>query len=219
MKKLFLLLLLSLSFKNYACSCDEKATIKQAYYNANEVFTGKIISVDSSHFDTTGRKIYLFDILIIHTFKTDTRKKQGEMRTLFFRNTPGLCDFQFILNKEYLIYEAKEKIHYDHIIHYASGCSRTSLLSNVKQEELDKLTYLSKTGISDDDPEVEHIFGLTSEEYEELKAQANKCKTIETKDLHIMILYGIILITAITFFFLYIKVKKKLKAVSIPRSQ
>jgi len=214
MKKLFLLLVIIFNINTYACSCDEKPSVKQSFYDSKEVFTGKVIRVDSTHFSSYGYKIYLFTIKIINYYKRNSFDKSEEIHTLFSRKNLGMCDFNFKLGKEYVIYEAQDVQRYESIMNFATTCSRTALLSNVKKEELDELKQLSKIDIKDV-PEIEYIVGVTSKEfaeYNQLKLQAENTQKLAEQNKYLMILYAIIFIAAIVFFILYIKTKKKLKA-------
>ncbi len=131
------------------------------------------------------------------------------MRTFFFRNN-GECDFPFDLNKEYLIYSSRE----GGVISNSTICSRTALLSNVKQEEINELIKLSKniTIHSENSIDDDIITWVTEKELKNFRQQEKNAKKLAEQSKYLMILYAIIFIAAIVFFILYIKTKKKLKA-------
>jgi hypothetical protein len=219
MKKVFLLLVILISLSGFACSCDQTPTIKQSFFYAEEVFTAKVISVDSSHF-SGGRKIFLYDLEIIQFYKKsgtyDNRKNiNNKTRTFFSRNTIGSCDFFFFPDREYLIYSSKAIMGYTEIMNYASQCSRTTLLANVKKEELDLLEYLEITGIKKDDPDIDYIndiSGQKDKEYTSVKPQIDKIRKIKEQNQLLKISLATLFIIALIFIFLYIKTKKELKS-------
>lgn len=209
MKKVFLLLVILLSFNGFACSCDQTPTVKQAWTNAEEVFTAKIISVDSSHFSSTGDKIYLFTVKVMHFFKKSPYAYHEEMRTLYFSGNGGGCDFLFNLNKEYLIYVSRNQ----GIISSASICSRTALLSDVKQEEINELALLSKQIVPSNtkNTDIDIISWVSEKELKNFRQQAVSAQKLAKQNKYLMIICGILFIAALIFILFYIKTKRKPK--------
>lgn len=105
MKKLFLLLVIILSNRAFGCSCAEKPSVKDDWTYSYDVYTAKIISVDSSHYTYSGNRFYLINAKIIRHYK-NLPDPGYEMRTFYFTGG-GSCDFAFQFGKEYLIYESK----------------------------------------------------------------------------------------------------------------
>ena len=219
MKKVFLLLVILISFSGFACSCDTTPTVKQSFFYAEEVFTARVIRVDSSHF-SGGIKIFLYDLEIIQFYKkNDTYYKRknvnNKTRTFFSRNSIGSCDFFFFPDREYLVYSSKSILGFTEIMNYADQCSRTTLLANVKKEELDLLEYLEMTGIKKDDPDIEYTYELPRQEdreYATVKPQIDKIQKINEQNRLLKISVVIIFIISLIFIWLYIRTKKKLNA-------
>lgn len=209
MKKVFLLLVILLSFNGFACKCTEKPSVKEDWKYSDEVFTAKIMGFDSSHFSSTGDKIYLFNVKVMHFFKKSPFAFHEEMRTLYFRGNGGGCDFLFSVDKEYLIYASRNQ----GVISSASICSRTALLSDVKQAEIDELGILSKQIVpSNTEITDENIISWVSEkELKNFRQQAQTAQQLTEQNKYFMIICSIIFIVALIFIFLYIKTKKKLK--------
>lgn len=210
MKKLFLLLLIAFSFNGYTCSCDGIPTVKESWHYAKEVFIAKVISIDSTHLSDYGQKIYLYDIKIIHFFKKDPLNRSEKIRTFFSRKSPGLCDFEFILDKKYLIYETNGEKNYEKSMNYAHTCSRTALLTRVEDKEINELEKLSKAGIKDD-PDMDDTIGVSSKEYGKLRAQVLNIETISKQNKYLIIISTLLFITTLVFGILYVKIKRKLK--------
>lgn len=136
MKKiLFFLFLIFTIQEGYSCSCAPRASVEYNWENANEVFTGKIIKIDSSLYGTNGSKIYSYTVRILESFKEDFHKNR-ELRT-FLSQDEASCDFMFQVGKEYLIYAKRES----HSL-VTSICSRTNLVKNVESAEIEALKKL-----------------------------------------------------------------------------
>lgn len=143
MKKLYILtFLIFTTFKGYSCSCSEIPPIKLNWENANEVFTGKIIKIDSLLYGNNGAKIYSYTVEIIKSFKVDFYKGR-ELRTILSQSEAS-CDFMFELYKVYLIYAKAESQTLA-----SSVCSRTNLLENVERSEIKTLEKLYQIYKSD----------------------------------------------------------------------
>lgn len=210
MKKLFLLLLIILSNNVFGCSCDGTPTVKESLHHSKEVFIAKITSIDSTHLSDYGQKIYLYDIKIIHFFKKDPHNRSEEIRTLFYRKSPGLCDFKFIPGEKYLIYEDNGERNYEKIMDFAITCPRTALLTHVEEEEINELEKLSKTSFKDD-LNIDDTSGVSNKEYSNLITQPLNIKTASEKIKYLIIISALLFITTLVFGILYIKTNRKLK--------
>ncbi|WP_309608551.1 hypothetical protein [Flavobacterium sp.] len=138
---LFIVIIFSVS-KSYSCSCTAKPSVKMNWESANEIFNGKIVSVDSLLYGNNGAKIYSYTVKILKSFKIGFYKNR-EFRTILTQDGSS-CDFMFEIGKEYLIY-AKE----DNQTLSSSICSRTSLFKNVEKEESETLEKLYESYVSD----------------------------------------------------------------------
>lgn len=210
MKKLFLLLLIAFSFNGYACSCDGIPTVKESWHYAKEVFIAKVISIDSTHLSDYGQKIYLYDIKIIHFFKKDPYNRSEEIRTFFSRKSPGLCDFEFILDKKYLIYEANGEMNYQKSMNYADICSRTALLTRIEEKEINELEKLSKTSVKDN-PNMDDTKGVAGKEYSNVTTLTLNAEKTSQQNKYLIIISTLLFMTTIIFISFYVKIKRKLK--------
>jgi len=193
MKKilLFLCLILAAS-QGYSCSCAPRSTVKVNWENANEVFTGRIIKVDSLLYGNNGSKIYSYTVRILESFKQDFHKG-WEFRTILSEDE-ARCDFMFQVGEEYLIYAKTES----HTL-VSSICSRTSLLKNVEHTELEKLKKLHQVYKSDTsgvrmikmESNTAYQVGLVRNSFEE---------KLRLQDSIIYLLSGIIAVLIIVFF-------------------
>ncbi|KFF07248.1 hypothetical protein [Flavobacterium reichenbachii] len=136
MRKLLILIFLTfIAAKVYSCECAEKPSIKENWDKANQVFTGKIVKVDSLLYDEYGGKLYSFTVRITKSYKGFFHSGKA-YRSILYIDTSS-CDFIFDVGQEYLIY-AKE----DSKTLNCSLCSRTNLLNNVSEDEFDALDKL-----------------------------------------------------------------------------
>jgi maltodextrin utilization protein YvdJ len=121
-------------------------------------------------------------------------------------------DFGFVVNKDYLIYTSRR----EGAVCYASICSRTGLLVDVKEDELNELTQLSKqvniknnnTNITNDDIQT----WITEQEYRNLQKQAMIANDLALKIVYLIIISCLLFVLFLIFIFLYIKTKRKYKA-------
>lgn len=206
MKKLFLLLLIILSSNSFACSCTEKPSVKEDWTYSHDVYTAKIVSVDSSHFTSSGNRMFLLNAKIIRHYKSEPYPEY-EMRTFYYQEGSS-CDFSFQLDKEYLIYESRLQ---NPILSYASICSRTALLSNVKHEELRELELLKKQSKSIKNDKFELVSSISEKELSAFKEQARQTEKLSIYNLYLIISTSLFFIVAIIFISLYMKIKRKLK--------
>ncbi|WJS95942.1 hypothetical protein NYQ10_05670 [Flavobacterium johnsoniae] len=136
-KILFILFLILISSKAYCCDCSEKPSIAKNWEEANQVFIGKVIKVDSLLYSEYGQKMYSYTIRISKTYK-DEIFKENYFRTILGVSM-GSCDYYFEQGKEYLIYAKR-----DYNALGCSICSRTDFLQNVGKKELEALDDLYK---------------------------------------------------------------------------
>ena len=138
MKKIFLLLFLSLITSNgYCCECSGKPSVEKNWELADQIFVGKVVKVDSTLYSEYGLKIYSFTVKIKQSFKEEIYPNQY-YRTILYEDT-GACDFIFDVGEEYLIY-AKG----NNKVLNCSLCSRTDLLKNISKDQINKLNQLQK---------------------------------------------------------------------------
>ena len=133
---IFIVHLYSISF---ACTCGSKPSIKDSWEIASQVFIGEVISMDSSDniFSSYGSKVQLYTVRIQESYKYGFNPKNS-IRT--FTNTGGgSCDRNFKVGEKYLIYA--DTRHFATFLS-ASECSRTDLLQNISEKEIEKLEEL-----------------------------------------------------------------------------
>lgn len=205
MKKLFLLLVIILSNDVFGCSCAEKPSVKEDWTYSHDVYTAKITSVDSSHYTYSGNKLYLIDVKIIRHYK-NLPNTGYEMRTFYFKGGES-CNFAFQIGKEYLIYEARTG---NLALSYASVCSRTDLLSNIKTEELNELQLLYNKNTFNKDEKPEIISWINEKEFSNLREQARQREKLSYYNLYLIITSALLFLVALVFIILYLKTKKKL---------
>jgi hypothetical protein len=128
--------------KGYSCSCVEKPSVKVNWERANEVFTGKIVKIDTLLYGNNGAKIHSYTVVILKSFKQDLYKGR-QFRTILSQDEAS-CDFMFELGKEYLIYAKTESQTLA-----CSICSRTNILKNIESTEIQKLEKLYQVYKSD----------------------------------------------------------------------
>lgn len=206
MKKLFLLLLIILSSNSFACSSTEKPSVKEDWTYSHDVYIAKIISVDSSHFSSSGNRIFLLNAKIIRHYKNEPYPGY-EMRTFYFTEG-GSCDFDFQINKDYLIYESRLQ---NPILSYASICSRTALLSDIKPDELKELELLKSQNKSIKNDKFELISWVSEKELSDFREHAKQTENLLAYNTYLIISTSLFLITTIIFIILYVKIKSKLK--------
>lgn len=134
-KVLFLLFLFLMSSEVYCCDCSGKPSIKENWELAHQVFIGKVVKVDSSLYSEYGQKMYSYTIKISKIYKDEIINEQS-FRTILGVSM-GSCDYYFEKGKQYLIYTKK-----DYNALGCSICSRTNLLQNIQNSELEFLDEL-----------------------------------------------------------------------------
>lgn len=137
MKTLIFIFLLFAINETYSCSCAGKPPVKENWDYSSEVFKGKVIKVDTLLYGNNGAKIYSYTIQIFKSFKEDFYKGR-ELRTIISQSGAA-CDFMFDVGKEYLIYAKAESQTLT-----CSLCSRTNLMSNISNDEIQLLEKLHK---------------------------------------------------------------------------
>lgn len=205
MKKLFLLLVIILSNNAFGCDCIEKPSVKEDWTYSHDVYSAKIISVDSSHFTSSGNRVFLINAQIIRHYKKQPNLGY-EMRTFYFTEV-GTCDFGFQIHKQYLIYESRLQ---NPIFSYTSICLRTALLSDVKPNELKELELL-KNEYRPINDEFEIISWVSEKEFSAFREQVREREKFSVYNLYLIILTSLFFIIAIIFIVLYIKTNRKLK--------
>ncbi|QOG02958.1 hypothetical protein [Flavobacterium sp. MDT1-60] len=189
MKKLFLILFLSFITSNgYCCSCAEKPSISKNWESAGQVFIGKVIKVDSLLYGNYGEKVYSFTIRIKKSYKGFFYPGR-DYRTILYIDTAS-CDFIFDVGQEYLIY-AKE----DSKVLNCSLCSRTNLLENISEEELNTLVDLQKEDLKKRN-EIKIIKFQNNIEYQIDLVKNSFEESLKRKDLLIYVLSGISVFSA-----------------------
>lgn len=199
MKKLFLLLLLSLVVPNsYSCDCSEKPSIEKNWELASEIFTARIIKVDSLLYGIYGEKVYSFTITINKSYKGEVFGERKN-RTILFADS-GSCDFSFLVGEEYLIYAKSNSYTLN-----CSICSRTNLLGNVDEKEFLTLENLHKNYINNKG-EARIIKFQNNIQYQIALVKNSFDEKLKTKD---KIIYGLSLLSFLLFILLIIIVKRK----------
>ncbi|GGF01268.1 hypothetical protein [Flavobacterium limi] len=199
MKKLFLFLLLSLVIPNsYSCDCSEKPSIEKNWELASEIFTAKIIKVDSLLYGNYGEKLYSFTITINKSYKEEIFEERKN-RTILFTDG-GSCDFPFLIGEEYLIYAKSNNYTLN-----CSICSRTNLLSNVDEKEFVTLEKLHKNYIKNKG-EIRIIKFQNHIQYQIDLVKNSFEEKLKTKD---KIIYGLSLLSFLLFILLIIIIKRK----------
>jgi len=140
-KKMFFFLFLILTKSTaYSCDCDGKPSVEENWKLADQIFTAKIIKIDSSLYGAYGGKVYSFTIQIEKVYKDEVYSGRK------FRNilaiSAGSCDYFFNVGSEYLIYAKSNNYTLS-----CSFCSRTDLVKNVNSEEFELLDKLKKKSL------------------------------------------------------------------------
>ena len=141
MYKFFISLILIVQFYSisYSCTCGSKPSIKDSWETASQVFVGEVISMDTSDniYSSYGSKVQLYTVRVLESYKYGFNT-ENNIRT--FTNTGGgSCDRNFEVGKTYLIYA--DTRHFATFLS-ASECSRTDLLQNISEKEIEKLEEL-----------------------------------------------------------------------------
>jgi DNA polymerase elongation subunit (family B) len=206
MKKVFLLIVTLLSLNGFSCTCIQKPPIKKAYEDAGEIIIGKVIRVDSTHFNYWGSRIYIYDIETLNSYKSKFEEK-NTIVSFISTNDGAACDYTFLVGKTYLIYTANNFFNSSKYLYETSICSRTALLSKVDKREIEMLEKLQKD-FKDTDSATITMF---EKDYKVLHEEAQHARQLTQQNQYLMIICGILFITALIFIFLYIKTKKKLQ--------
>ena len=89
--------ILMLANQAYACSCDGERTVKEQLRSADAVFVGRVIEQSKTGLTT-------FHVAAVWKGNTG---KTAKLRTLEVQKDfiiYSTCDYQFVLNEEYLVY-------------------------------------------------------------------------------------------------------------------
>lgn len=196
----FLLVLLFIGLKSYSCECAVIPTVNKNWESADEIFTGEIIKVDSILYGNNGAKIYSFTCKVLKSYKSEIYSGR-ELRTILSQSFTS-CDFMFQLHKVYLIYAKEES---QTLV--CSICSRTNLLKNVDNQELQNLEKLyaeyksnrSEVRIRKLENNVSYQIGLIENAYQE---------KLKSKEKIIYILSGLIIVLLFIVLVMLLKRKK-----------
>jgi len=107
--------------------------IETQYKDAKDVFIGKVIKVDSSHYDTSGDQLLLYNVQIIRHLKNGSN---DYLKTVTFYRDNSSCNFSFSLGKTYLIFTDNNMCGSD--LHHTNSCSGNKLIENVDQSILSR---------------------------------------------------------------------------------
>ncbi|MEJ8803100.1 hypothetical protein, partial [Pontibacter sp. H249] len=121
-----------------ACTCTSPPTVKKNWEWSNQVFLGQVESV-SQFYTSYGTPVTASTIRILESFKS--KHQEGTAMRTFISYGSGSCDFDFENGQKYLIYADENP---DDSFLRSSYCLRTSLLSNVSENELEELRELNK---------------------------------------------------------------------------
>lgn len=134
MKKTLLYFFFIISLKSFSFDRPFQPRIQQEFNRADEVITGKVVSIDSLSLSTNDKTIYIYNFEIYKSYIAQFGLKNIKVIT-DKENYP-----QFELHKEYLVFLQEEFNLLFSPIRYFS----TDLLENVDKETLQKLENLSK---------------------------------------------------------------------------
>ena len=141
MKYLFFLLFI-FSSSAFGCSC-ARSSLKDSFTRSDAIFIGKVIAVDSTKYDFYSNPVYAYTFEIDKDFKRELPQKNNKKyyTTIY---TPigslfGGCGMSFNLNESYLVYGYRTSLGVDTGI-----CTRTDVLNNVSENELNQLEKLKK---------------------------------------------------------------------------
>lgn len=203
MKQLFLIVFISFFTSNvYCCDCAEKPSIKKNWESASQVFIGKIVKVDSLLYGGYGEKVYSFTIKIKKSYKGDIYSGR-DYRSILYVDYAA-CDFPFVIGAEYLIY-AKQ----DNWVLYCSLCSRTNLLNDVSQVELNALADLQKEDLKNRN-EIRIIKPQNNIEYQIDLVKNSFEESLKRKDLIIYVLSGALILIILIILILLVKRRKRI---------
>jgi len=199
MNKFLIILFLFIGLKSYSCECAGIPTVNKNWESADEIFTGKIIKVDSLLYGNNGAKIYSFTCKVLKSYKSEIYPER-ELRTILSQSFAS-CDFMFQLHKVYLIYAKEESQTLA-----CSICSRTNILENVDKEELQNLEKLYAEYKSDTsgvrirklENNISYQIGLVENAYQE---------KLKSKEKIIYILSGLIAVLLIIVVVMLLKRK------------
>lgn len=167
-KLIIAIIFLFYGVKSYSCECSELGTVIKNWEGASDVFTGKIIKVDSLLYGNNGAKIYSFTVKIIKSYKSGFFPGR-ELRTIISQSSAS-CDYMFSLGEVYLIYAKEESKTLA-----CSICSRTNKLKNVEKVEIQTLEKLYSKYLSGNsevqtirlENNIEYQIGLVKNSFEE----------------------------------------------------
>lgn len=134
MKNTFLLLFLFISWKAVSNDPAFQPTIEQQFNRADEVITGKVVSIDSLSLSTNDKKTYVYNFEIYKSYIA----KFGIKNVMVITDKENYPQFE--LHKEYLVFLQEEfNLLFSPIMY-----SHNDLLENVDKKTLQELENLSK---------------------------------------------------------------------------
>jgi hypothetical protein len=159
---LFLLFLIAQYGSVLACSCVGKNNIKKSYKSSSAVFTATVLNIDTVTITDTVFRNYFNDSLYIKSVcRTVVRVRisiQDNYKGMFSKDEEviietglgkGDCGYIFSIGSRYLIYGSHQerylnkKLVKDTIL-FTNICTRTDLLTEVTDKELNVLNKLKK---------------------------------------------------------------------------
>jgi len=150
-------------------------------------FIGEVIDINSTeNISSYGRNVILFNTLVVESFKYDIGENNNT-RTFIYVDESS-CDYYFKPGRSYLIYA--NNIAND-IFLISNYCSRTNLLINVNETEIEKLRELRAEFLKDDSNSHNVSFNKSNDtEVALLKTSYDKIK----KEKRIVILISTIIV-------------------------
>lgn len=211
MKKLFLLLVILFSSNAFACTCI-KLEVKKAFEKAGGIFIGEVIRVDSTHFDQSGYRIYIYDVKILKSYKSKISEKH-EVVSFISTNDGAACDYTFYVGNTYLIYTDKIFFNNELQLYHTSKCDRTTIFGLQAEGEIEMLEKMEKE-FKQSDTYSSSTITITEKEYQDLQKQNATANDLALKTIYLIITSCLLLVLCLIFIFLYIKTKRKLKAIN-----
>lgn len=194
MKKTFLLLFLFISLKAVSNEPTFQPTIEQQFNRADEVITGKVVSIDSLSLSTNDKKIYVYNFEIYKSYIA----KFGINNVMVITDKENYPQFE--LQKEYLVFLQEEfNLLFSPIRYFG-----TDLLENVSKKTFQELENLSKNKLI-------RLEKIEDKKYKtELKKEIAIQKGYFENQLKFKN-YIIYLLSTVSAFLVFILLKKKLK--------
>ena len=133
----------------YACSCDEKRTIRKDVKHSKSVVIGKVLSREedySAEINGVKRKIASFLLVIEYSYKGKFKNDTMEILTL---NHTASCGYIFSVGEKYIVYNKRTPKSIKHLklkkrnnsmqAQWTDLCTRTTQFNVDEDEKLKKL--------------------------------------------------------------------------------